>query len=152
MTSIKFKVIGLTRLGFKPVRSKSSDLPKWETDALLIRSFCLVITKATSMALCHHCCQLSRNSQSDGNEGSDQASPEPRINPQIPWISLLLYKIPRISLILHDFLSFCLNTSNNNIKHNLRYQPISPWKCPQIACLEFNVWYYISAMYVFTLL
>ena len=42
LTSISFKVIGLTRPVFKPMRSESPDLPKHETGALLIRPSSLV--------------------------------------------------------------------------------------------------------------
>ena len=37
MTSINFKVIGLTRPGFEPARFRFPSLPKLETDPLLIR-------------------------------------------------------------------------------------------------------------------
>ena len=40
---MNFKVIGLTRPEFEPIRSESVDLPKQETDALLIQPSRLVI-------------------------------------------------------------------------------------------------------------
>ena len=44
MTSINFKVIGLTRPAFEPSRFRFANLPKWEIDALLIQLSHLVIT------------------------------------------------------------------------------------------------------------
>ena len=48
--SINFEVIGLTRPGIKPLRSKSPDLPKGEMGALLIRPSRLV----TDAGNCSH--------------------------------------------------------------------------------------------------
>ena len=42
MTSVNFKVIGLTRWGFEPTRFGFPDLSKWETDGLLIQPSHLV--------------------------------------------------------------------------------------------------------------
>ena len=46
-TSIDLKVICLTWPGFKSTRLGFPDLPKWETDTLLIRSLCLVVGMAS---------------------------------------------------------------------------------------------------------